>query len=200
MNFFDYFQVITLIIFLLIFFGRTIWLMRKNTKVFVLGSGKQGFTALLEKCFLVFFPIWLIEIFIHSLELNIQFLPFALVKQILNNQIIQFAGAVVIFAGLLVFCLALISFKSSWRVGIDTVAPGDLITTGIFSVSRNPIFLSMDLYFLGTFLIYSNLFFLLCFVCIALGFQFQIHQEETFLIERYGDSYRSYMTQVNRYI
>ena len=150
MNYFDYYQVITLIIFLLVFFGRTIWLRRNGTKVIVLGSGKNGLTALLEKSFLVFFPIWLIEIGIHSLHLNIQFLPLVLVKQIFKNQIIQFAGASVIFVGLIVFCLALISFNSSWRVGIDTVSPGDLITTGVFSVTRNPIFLSMDLYFLGT--------------------------------------------------
>ena len=200
MNYFDYFQVITLVIFLFTFFGRTIWLRKKGTKAFVLGSGKKGFTALLEKNFLIFFSIRLIEIGIHSLHLNIKFLPLVLVKQIFKNQIIQFAGAMAIFVGLIVFCLALISFNSSWRVGIDTVSPGDLITTGVFSVSRNPIFLSMDLYFLGTFLIYSNLFFLMCFVCIALGFQFQIRQEETFLIERYGDKYRKYMAQVNRYI
>ena len=200
MNYFDYFQVITLIVFLMVFFGRTIWLRKKGTKAFVLGSGKKGSTALLEKSFLFFFPIWLIEIGIHSFNLDTQFLPLVMVKLIFKNQIIQFAGVVVIFVGLLVFCLALISFSFSWRVGIDTVSPGDLITTGVFSVSRNPIFLSMDLYFLGTFLIYSNLFFLMCFVCIALGFQFQIRQEETFLIERYGDKYRKYMAQVNRYI
>ncbi|MCB2141288.1 hypothetical protein KQH27_01110, partial [bacterium] len=69
MNYFDFYQIITLIIFLLVFFGRTIWLRRKGTKVFVLGSGKKGVTALLEKSFLVFFPIWLIEIGIHSLHL-----------------------------------------------------------------------------------------------------------------------------------
>jgi protein-S-isoprenylcysteine O-methyltransferase Ste14 len=200
MNYFDFYQIITLIIFLLVFFGRTIWLRRKGTKVFVLGSGKKGVTALLEKSFLVFFPIWLIEIGIHSLHLNIQFLPLVVVKLIFKNQIIQFAGTVVIFVGLLVFSLALISFSSSWRVGIDTVSPGGLITTGVFSVTRNPIFLAMDLYFLGTFFIYSNPLFLMCFVCVALGFQFQIRQEETFLIERYGDKYRKYMAQVNRYI
>jgi len=199
MNYFDYYQVITLIIFLLVFFGRTILLRRKGTKVFVLGSGKKKFTALLEKSFLIFFPIWLIEIGIHSLHLNIQFLPLVMVKLIFKNQIIKFAGAVVIFVGLIVFYLALISFNSSWRVGIDTVSPRDLITTGVFTVTRNPIFLSMDLYLLGTFLIYSNLFFLMCFVCIALGFQFQIRQEETFLIERYGDKYSKYIAQVNRY-
>ena len=200
MNYFDFYQIITLIIFLLVFFGRTIWLRRKGTKVFVLGSGKKGVTALLEKSFLVFFPIWLIEIGIHSLHLNIQFLPLVVVKLIFKNQIIHFAGTVVIFVGLLVFCLALISFSSSWRVGIDTVSPGGLITTGVFSVTRNPIFLAMDLYFLGTFFIYSNPLFLMCFVCVALGFQFQIRQEETFLIERYGDKYRKYMAQANRFI
>jgi len=199
MNYFDYYQVITLIIFLLVFFGRTILLRRKGTKVFVLGSGKKKFTALLKKSFLIFFPIWLIEIGIHSLHLNIQFLPLVMVKLIFKNQIIKFAGAVVIFVGLIVFYLALISFNSSWRVGIDTVSPRDLITTGVFTVTRNPIFLSMDLYLLGTFLICSNLFFLMCFVCIALGFQFQIRQEETFLIERYGDKYSKYIAQVNRY-
>ena len=144
MNYFDYFQIISLIIFLLVFFGRTIWLRKKGTKVFVLGSGKKGFTALLEKSFLIFFPIWLIEIGIHSFNLDPQFLPLVMVKLIFKNQIIQFAGAVVIFVSLLVFCLALISFSSSWRVGIDTAAPGELITTGVFSVTRNPIFLSMD--------------------------------------------------------
>ena len=160
MNYFDYYQVITLIVFLIVFFGRTIWLRIKGTKVFVIGRGKKGFAAFLEKSVLVFFPIWLIEIGIHSLHLNIQFLPLVMVKLIFKNQIIQFAGAVVIFVGLLVFCLALISFSSSWRVGIDTVSPGGLITTGVFSVTRNPIFFAMDLYFLGAFLLYRNLFFL----------------------------------------
>ncbi len=200
MHYFDYFQIITLIIFLLIFFGRSLRLRQKGTTVFRLGSGKKGFTALLEKSFLIFFPLWLFEIFVHSLHLNIQFLPSALVNPLFINSIIRPAGAVVILTGMVVFTLALISFKSSWRVGIDTVAPGGLITTGVFSVSRNPIFLSMDLYFLGTFLIYSNLFFLICFICIAFGFHFQIRQEEAFLAERYGDSYRRYMTQVRRYI
>lgn len=200
MNYFDYFQIITLIIFLLIFFGRSIWLARKGTVVFRLGSGKKGLSFFLEKSFLTFFPLWLFEIFIHSLHIDLQFLPSVMVNPIINNQVARLAGAVMICIGILVFSLALISFKSSWRVGIDTIAPGGLITTGIFSLSRNPIFLSMDLYFLGTFLIYSNLFFLLSFACMAFGFHFQIRHEEAFLSKEYGDSYRRYMTQVRRYI
>ncbi len=200
MNYFDYFQIITLIIFLLIFFSRSIWLARKGTVVFRLGSGKQGLSAFLEKSFLIFFPLWLFEIFIHSLHIDLQFLPSIMVDPIISNQFVRLAGAVIICIGILVFSLALMSFKSSWRVGIDTVAPGGLITTGIFSLSRNPIFLSMNLYFLGTFLIYSNPFFLLSFVCMVFGFHFQIRHEETFLLQEYGKSYSKYMTQVRRYI
>ena len=143
MNYFDYYQVITLIVFLLVFFGRTIWLRKKGTKVFVLGSGKKGFTALLEKSFLIFFPIWLIEIGIHSLHLNIQFLPLVMVKLFFKNQIIQFAGAVVIFVGLLVFCLALISFSSSlsfkaWATATAVVLESNKIDSiGLIKVAAN---------------------------------------------------------------
>jgi len=103
MNYFDYFQIISLIIFLLIFFGMTIWLRKNGIKVFVLGSGKKGFTALFENRFLVFFPIWLIEIGIHLINLNTQFMPLVTVKLIFKNQISQLAGAVVIFVSLLLF-------------------------------------------------------------------------------------------------
>jgi len=200
MNYFDYFQIITLIVFLLIFFGRSLWLLGKGTVVFRLGSGKKGLAALLEKSFLIFFPLWLFEIFVHSLHIDLQFLPSVLVNPLFHHQIVGLAGVAIIVMSIFVFSLALVSFKSSWRVGIDTVAPGGLITTGIFSLSRNPIFLSMDLYFLGTFLIYSTPFFLICFICITFGFHFQIRQEETFLTEKYGDSYCGYMTRVRRYL
>lgn len=152
MNCFDYFQITTLTIFLSIFLGRSLSLARKGTQVFRLGIGKKGPGALLEKSFPIFFLLWLFEIFVHSLHLDhLQFLPFALVDPLYGHAFLQPAGAIIILLSLLVFALALISFKISWRVGIDTVAPGGLITTGMFSISRNPIFLSMNLYFLGTF-------------------------------------------------
>lgn len=200
MNNFDYFQIITLIIFLSIFIGRSLWLRSKGTEVFRLGTGKKGLNALLEKSFIIFFPLWLFEIGIHALNLEFQILPSMLVKPLFDNHIISIGGVVFIFSSILIFSLALISFKSSWRVGIDTVAPGDLVTTCVFSLSRNPIFLSMNLYFLGTFLIYGTVFFLLCFIGIALGFHVQILHEESFLIEKYGDSYCEYMAKVHRYI
>lgn len=200
MGFFDYFQFSTLIVFLSVFFGRTWWLKRRGTQVVVLGSGKHGLAALLEKSMVVFFPLWLFEVLNHSVHLDIQLLPPALVEPLFISPISRGSGVAAILLGIMVFGLALVAFKSSWRVGIDKKAPGALITTGVFALSRNPIFLSMDLYFLGTFLIYSNLFFLAAFLCLASGMHFQIRNEEAFLVDQYGEPYRIYMKQVKRYI
>ncbi len=166
----------------------------------MIGAGKKGFAALLERSFIILFPFWLFEVSRHCLHLDVRILPTALETPLFVNPASQGIGVVVILIGISFFGLALLSFKSSWRVGIDTKAPGKLITTGIFAISRNPIFLSMDLYFLGTFLIRSNLFFLLAFVCLSAGMHLQILNEETFLVDQYGDAYRRYMAKVKRYI
>ncbi len=200
MNIFDYFQISSLAIFLAVFWGRTFRLRQKGTEVIRLGSGKKGAAAFLEKSFLIFFPLWLFEILATSLHLNIQILPDVLIKPFFSGVPVQTAGLFTICFGILLFIGALISFKASWRIGIDPVNPGRLITTGIFSLSRNPVFLSMDLYFLGTFFITGNLFFLLSFVGMALGFHFQIRQEEVFLSEKFGKPYLSYMSHVRRYV
>jgi len=48
MDFFGYFQIIALILFYCLFVGRTLQLMGRGIKVFVLGKGKKGFTRFVE--------------------------------------------------------------------------------------------------------------------------------------------------------
>ncbi|MFO7570156.1 MAG: hypothetical protein R6W75_10205, partial [Smithellaceae bacterium] len=127
MNHFDYLQISTLTIFLVIFIGRSVWLARKGTQVFRLGSGKKGLAALLEKSFFLFFPLWLYQIFILALHLdNLQFLPSKLTAPLFANAFLSYAGSAMLLLGVGVFALALVSFKTSWRVGIDTDQPGGL--------------------------------------------------------------------------
>lgn len=45
---------------------------------------------------------------------------------------------------------------ASWRIGIDTSIPTKLVTSGVFAVSRNPIFLGMRAGLLGLFLVLPN--------------------------------------------
>ncbi|MBN2077573.1 MAG: isoprenylcysteine carboxylmethyltransferase family protein [Spirochaetes bacterium] len=101
--------------------------------------------------------------------------------------------------GLILFTAALFNFGSSWRVGIDKAHAGELVTRGVFSITRNPIFLFIDLYFLGTFLVYGNIFFLVSSIIAIASSHIQILEEEKFLGAHYGSRYLDYKARVPRY-
>jgi len=107
--------------------------------------------------------------------------------------------------GLLVFALiwtiiAQKQMKNSWRIGIDTETKTELVTTGLFGLSRNPIFFGMILSVAGLFLTTPNaltaLFFILSYVLI----QIQIRLEEEFLTKEHGQNYVTYRQKVRRLI
>ena len=52
--------------------------------------------------------------------------------------------------------LSLVSFGNSFRDGIDVDEPGRLVTTGIFAVSRKPIYVGFFVFLLGQFLVFPN--------------------------------------------
>jgi protein-S-isoprenylcysteine O-methyltransferase Ste14 len=200
MSFFDWFQITVLVVFYVVFLGRAIQLRLKGTNPFVLGSGKSGLESLLELSFFVGLSVWTMEIISHSLRLKVHIFPSILYEPLFDSVALKIIGSVLIAGGLTVFVLSLISFGSSWRVGIDTQNAGALVTTGIFSLTRNPIFLFIDMYFLGSFLIYPNLFFGMFTILAAAGIHRQILQEENFLEGKYGKTYLDYKESVGRYL
>ena len=109
-------------------------------------------------------------------------------------------GALLVLAGLAFFALALAAFGDGWRVGIDTERPGELVTRGVFGISRNPIFVFMNAYAVGTFLLTGRLFFLIFALLAIAAMHAQIRREEAFLEDAYGDAYRSYRAATPRYL
>lgn len=200
MNFTDLFQFTVLILFLLAFGGRTLVMTLNGTRVIVLGRGKQMPGAALEVLFLVALVFWCWEVVVQTLRLDRHLLPVACYEPLLESAILNAIGVVAVTGGFLLFVWALLSFGGSWRVGIDTRNAGTLVTTGAFSISRNPIFLFMDLYFAGTALIWPNSFFLAFALITLVGIHYQIKQEERFLASHYGVDYRDYAAQVRRYL
>lgn len=201
MNFFDYYIVIALVVFYIVFIGRSIKLaLVEGTNPFVIGKGKTGFKGILEILFMVGLVIWTYEVIINAIHTDYFILPRSLFVILFDNLILKITGCILIAFGLVIFILSLISFGKSWRVGIDKENPGSLVTTGIFSITRNPIFVFLDLYFVSTWLIYSNLFFLISSIIIIIGIHYQILQEEKFLLTKYGKEYENYKMKVRRYI
>ena len=95
---------------------------------------------------------------------------------------------------------SVISFGNSFRVGIDEENPDKLITTGMFAISRNPIYTCFIVFITGQFLIHRNLIIIVAVICFVLVIHRQILREEKFLQSHYGEDFEAYCLKVRRYI
>lgn len=83
-------------------------------------------------------------------------LPYAGNRELFRSAAASWTGVLLCLAGLVLLLWSLISFGRSFRVGIDKERPGKLITTGIFAISRNPIYVAFEFVLLGQFLIFPE--------------------------------------------
>ena len=199
MSFYNYFSLFSLSIFLVIFIGRTVMLYLKGIKVFVIGKGKGFLNASMEVFFMFLLVIWLYVSFELSIVRSAMLLPDTIIRLLFNISWIRIIAVILISSGVIIFISALISFRNSWRIGIDTREPDKLITSGIFKYSRNPIFLFLDILFVGMAMIYPSIFMIAFALISVIGLNHQIHHEEQFLLKHYKEEYQEYCKNVRRY-
>ncbi len=179
--------------------GRIIILKKKGINV---GSGKQDKKKSLlwvYPVFAVLFILWLFEIIKPVFQVSLTVLPELFYRPLINSLFLQTAGTVLIVSALVLLFFALRDFKNSLRFGFNEKNQGKLITSGIFSITRNPFFISLDLYFLGVAFIIPGIF-LICFALLSIfSVHFFILKEEKFLKDVYGEEYEQYTLKVKRY-
>jgi protein-S-isoprenylcysteine O-methyltransferase Ste14 len=107
-------------------------------------------------------------------------------------------GAVMVAAGALL-ASALRVFQS-WRLLARIEEGHQLCTRGPFRFVRHPIYASMDLLALGTFLWAPSLIVLVGAILVALGGDLRGRAEERLLAEVFGDQYRDYCRRAKRTI
>lgn len=126
--------------------------------------------------------------------------PTVSTQEFFHSEVISWVGAFFCLVGLSLLLWSLISFGQSFRVGIDTEHPDKLITSGIFAISRNPIYVAFAFILLGQFLIFSN-WILLVYIGAAIWlFNRQVLREEDYLQQHYGNEYLEYCDRVSRYL
>lgn len=201
LKFFGIFQLGALAAFLASFVGRTIAMrLRERINPIVLGAGKSGPRRVLELLVPAALVFWVAEIVNHALGPSPWWLPAGAYEPLFDSLPAKLLGAAMTVFGLALFGAALRAFGASWRVGVDVVAPGSLVMGGVFAISRNPIFVFMDLYALGGFLINGTPVFLAIAAVMIVVAHFQILQEERFLASHYGSSYENYRAHTDRYL
>ncbi|OBK85192.1 isoprenylcysteine carboxyl methyltransferase [Mycolicibacter heraklionensis] len=117
-----------------------------------------------------------------------------------RSDAISGAGVACCFAGLLFLVSSLVAFGSSFRVGIDTDNPDKLVTSGVFALSRNPIYVGFGLVLLGQFLVFPSWIPLIYLLAGGWLFNRQVLREEAFMREHYGREYADYCSRVRRYL
>jgi protein-S-isoprenylcysteine O-methyltransferase Ste14 len=121
-------------------------------------------------------------------------------QQFFRSEIASWIGVACCGGGLSLMLASLVSFGRSFRVGIDVEHPDELVTSGIFALSRNPIYLAFALVLLGEFLIFPNWIFLGYAIAGTWLLHRQVLREEDFLRIRYGEEFTAYCRRVRRYL
>ena len=111
------------------------------------------------------------------------------------------AGLIIIIIGLIFAVPAIRQFFKS-KTSIVPIKPASsLQTSGIYSVSRNPMYLGLMFQYLGMAFIFGNWWTLFLIpVLIGLVYYFVIRREESYLSRAFGDSYSDYRKRVRRWI
>lgn len=193
-----YLFIFFIIYFFLVFVLRS-YLLWKETKVnpltFNKGDDAHGYNGK------VFGVISFIELIIVSIYAFIpSLLRYLLPFWYLEHESLRYVGWALLIISLIMVWLAQSSMRESWRIGIDEENKTELVTSGFFAFSRNPIFLGIMIANVGLFLVLPNAFTLLIIVLSTTSINTQIRLEEEFLKEEHGEQYISYKSKVNRWL
>ncbi len=184
-----YIAALTLVLLVMLVMIRTLQLKRLGIKAVQFGEKDKTDFLILPFAFLLFYIVFAGAFGLPEIG-----------TQLFDDTITGWIGVIVCIMGILLFIYALISFGKSFRVGLDEDHPGELVTTGAFSISRNPIYTAFGLVLAGIFLIIPNwivLIYVFAGICL---FNRQILLEEQSLKGIYGEKYMEYCKKVRRFL
>ncbi len=182
--------IIEMVAFYVCYFSKMIAQKKKGIQTDQMGRGKEGFVKFVELTLKI----------VTCLTPAVELISIFLFKPILP-EMIRWMGAVIGIIGVSVFIISVVTMRDSWRAGVSETEKTELVTDGIYQISRNPAFLGFDLLYIGILLMYFNwlLFGVSIFAMIMFHLQI-VNVEEDFLIVTFGNDYIKYKNRVCRYI
>ena len=183
---------VTALVILAVFYGCYFLKMflqrRKGIRTDQIGQGKVGFVKFVEV----------------TMKIATLLVPAAEVLSILLNTTcfsvpLRICGAVIGALGAVVFVTSVVTMRDSWRAGVSKTDKTELVTDGIYQLSRNPAFLGFDLVYLSILLFFFYWVLLVFTVFAIVMLHLQMLQEEQYLAQEFGQEYLDYKKKVCRY-
>jgi protein-S-isoprenylcysteine O-methyltransferase Ste14 len=184
-----YFAALTLVLMLGIVLTRILFLTRQGIQPMKFGNIDKTDFLIPPFALFYFYVVW-------SAAFN---WPTVSRQEFFHIEIISWAGVLFCLTGLLLLLWSIVSFRQSFRVGIDADHPDRLITDGVFAFSRNPIYVAFAIVLIGEFLILPNWITLIYIAATTWLFHRQVLREEEYLHRHYGRAYLEYCNRVRRY-
>ena len=112
-----------------------------------------------------------------------------------NLQPLLIAGWLLVGAGILL---------GAWAVraagNVDVESPSELVTTGPFAFSRNPMYVAWTALYVGIALVVNTVWLFILLPVVLVVTHVTVRREERSLESEFGDDYRDYRNDVRRYL
>lgn len=171
--------LVILVCFYGVYFFKMLEQRRKGIRTSHIGEGKKGLVRFIETTMGIFSCVT----------------PAAEILSLFGNTTVfpspvRAFGALTAAAGVCFFTASAVTMKDSWRAGVSEHERTELVTDGIYQISRNPAFLGFDLVYAGFVLMFFNRILAVISIIAVLMFHLQIVEvEEDFLLATFGDDY-----------
>jgi protein-S-isoprenylcysteine O-methyltransferase Ste14 len=120
---------------------------------------------------------------------------------VLDGGWVGWLGTAVALAGIAMTFVAQLAMGDSWRVGVDPGERTELVTAGVFSVVRNPVFSAMAVTAAGLALLAPNPLALGALAATIISLEVQVRVvEEPHLRRVHGRAYQRYESEVGRFL
>ncbi len=182
--------IILIVIFYAIYYGKAMSQKKNGIKTNQIKDQTKGkeyrIGVIMSLATVIVLVVELIAIF-----LNATFFP----------TVVRVLGIVAAGLGDIVFFMSVTTMGTSWRAGVNKSEKTNLVTNGIYSISRNPAFLGFDLVYIGILLMFFAWWHLIFAVFAIVMLHLQIVMvEEPFLPSVFGEKYINYKNKVGRYL
>ncbi|MPW27361.1 phospholipid methyltransferase [Alkalibaculum sp. M08DMB] len=101
-------------------------------------------------------------------------------------------GLIIYSSGIILYVVSMINYAKPKVNGINI--------NGLYRISRNPMYITYFIYFLGCVFLTNSLILLALLVVFQISAHWIILSEERWCIEEFGEEYIKYMIKVRRYI
>lgn len=166
--------LIILFVFYLYYFTKMFQQRKQGIQTDHMGKGKQGnekkIEIMMKTATILTFIVEIISIYFNTTMFPI---------------IIRIVGILLEIMGNIIFIISVLTMKESWRAGVSYEEKTDLITGGIYQISRNPAFLGFDFIYIGICLMFFNPVLVVISLLAIIMFHLQIkYVEEPFLKQK----------------